>query len=340
MPRSKGAVAGTAQAGLSGFAMNLAHPVVCIVGPTASGKTDVAQAVAERIGAAVVSADSMQIYRGMDIGTGKIAASQRRVEHFGFDICDPGQPYSAALFQDYARSCFASLDAAGRRSVLAGGTGLYVRAAIDDYRFPRGEQEENPVREHYARVLEERGAQALWELLDERDSESAALIHPNNTRRVIRAFEMIELEGTTYARQHEGFSHMAQFVPACFFGLAVDSAILNERIECRVDRMVSDGLVEEVEALCKAGFEDALTAREAIGYKEIVAALRGACTLAEGIEQIKTATRRYAKRQRTWWRKDARVRWIDADDGDVERMADEVVGMLDGRPMQGAVGRA
>ncbi|MDO4443311.1 MAG: tRNA (adenosine(37)-N6)-dimethylallyltransferase MiaA [Slackia sp.] len=314
--------------------MSLRHPVVCIVGPTASGKTDVAQAVALRIGASVVSADSMQIYRGMDIGTGKIAAADRRVEHFGLDICEPGQPYSAALFQDYARSCFASLDAEGNRSVLAGGTGLYVRAAIDDYRFPRGEQVENPVRSHYAQVLEEQGAQALWRILEARDPESAALIHPNNTRRVIRAFEMMELEGTTYARQHEGFSHMAQFVPACFFGLAVDPDVLNDRIERRVERMVSDGLVDEVVALRAAGFEDALTAREAIGYKEIVSALEGECSLEEGIEQIKTATRRYAKRQRTWWRKDSRVRWIDANDGDVERMADEILSLLDAESLQ------
>lgn len=309
----------------SSVSVDLHEPVICIVGPTASGKTDVAQEVALRLGAAVISADSMQIYRGMDIGTGKIGREERRVEHFGLDMCDPGEPYSAALFQDYARSCFRLLDEQGRRSVLAGGTGLYVRAAIDDYRFPRGEQVQNPVRDYYARMLEEKGAQALWELLNLRDPESAALIHPNNTRRVIRAFEMIELEHTTYARQHEGFSHMGQSVPALFFGLAVDADILNRRIERRVDSMVEQGLVHEVESLLDDGFETALTAREAIGYKEIVAAMRGECTLDEGIEQIKTATRRYAKRQRTWWRKDARVKWIDANDADIERMAEEIV---------------
>ncbi len=321
------------------FEVDLKQPVVCVVGPTASGKTDVAQEVAARIGGAVISADSMQIYRGMDIGTGKISPAQRRVEHFGLDICDPGEPYSAALFQDYARSCFRALDAPGRRSVLAGGTGLYVRAAIDDYRFPRGEQTGNPVRDHYSRVLEEQGAQELWNMLERRDPESAALIHPNNTRRVIRAFEMIELENTTYARQHEGFSHMAQSVPAVFFGLAVDPAVLNERIDRRVDSMVEQGLLDEVRSLAAHGFEEALTAREAIGYKEIVAALRGECTLDEGIGQIKTATRRYAKRQRAWWRKDERVRWIDADDADVARMADEIVASMDGTAARDASGR-
>lgn len=310
------------------YALPLRHPVVCIVGPTASGKTDVAQEVARRLGGSVVSADSMQIYRGMDIGTGKIPQDEREVVHYGIDICDPGEPYSAALFQDYARACFSRADACESWNVLAGGTGLYVRAAIDDYRFVRGEQVSNPVRERYTRCLEEHDAAWLWNLLNERDSESAALIHPHNTRRVIRAFEMIELEGTTYARQHAGFAQMEQFVPARFFGLAVDPGVLNERIEARVDGMVERGLVREVEQLCREGFVDALTAREAIGYKEIVAALQGSCTLDEAVEQIKTATRRYAKRQRTWWRKDERVCWIAADDGDISRMADEIVASL------------
>lgn len=310
------------------YALPLARPVVCVVGPTASGKTDVAQEIALRCGASVISADSMQIYRGMDIGTGKILPSERKVVHYGIDICDPGEAYSAALFQRYARDLFKTADDAGNMSVLAGGTGLYVRAAIDDYNFPHGEQVENPVRIKYQRFLEEHGAQALWERLDAVDCESAKLIHPNNTRRVIRAFEMIELEGTTYARQHEGFSHMAQFVPAVFVGLSVNPDILKQRIDARVDAMVSRGLVEEVESLLAQGFESALTAREAIGYKEIVAALRGECTLDAAVEEIKLATRRYAKRQRTWWRKDNRIAWISADDADVSRMADEAMALL------------
>lgn len=313
----------------SEYALPLERPVVCVVGPTASGKTDVAQEMALRLGASVISADSMQIYRGMDIGTGKILPADRKVVHHGIDICDPGEAYSAALFQRYARNLFERADRAGETSVLAGGTGLYVRAAIDDYSFPHGEQVENPVRMAYQRFLEEHGAQALWEELARVDAESADLIHPNNTRRVIRAFEMIELEGTTYARQHEGFSHMAQFVPAVFVGLAVDPELLKRRIDERVDAMVERGLVEEVEFLLSQGFESALTAREAIGYKEIVAALREECTLDAAIDEIKLATRRYAKRQRTWWRKDDRIAWIDADDADVPRIVDDAMALLD-----------
>lgn len=308
--------------------MELSHPVVCIVGPTASGKTDVAQEVAALLGGEVVSADSMQVYRGMDIGTGKIAPERRRVAHHGLDLCNPGEAYSASLFQEYARARFGDIDARGAWSVLAGGTGLYVRAAIDDYRFPKGEQVDNPVREKWQRFCEKRGREELWRALEAKDPESAALIHPNNAKRVIRALEMLELEGITYARQHEGFSTMEQFVPAYFFGLSVNAELLKRRIDARVDAMVNTGLVDEVGRLIAAGFEDACTAKEAIGYKEIVAAFRGECSLDESIEAIKQATRRYAKRQRTWWRGDARVRWVEADDGDTSRMAREIVDSL------------
>lgn len=306
----------------------LSAPVICIVGPTASGKTDVAQLVAEHIDGEVVSADSMQVYRGMDIGTGKLPASERRVAHHGFDLVDPGEPYSASLFQEYARACFVDIDARGKRSVLAGGTGFYVRAAIDDYRFPQGEQVDNPVREKWNGFLASKGAQALWDELSRRDPESAALIHPNNAKRTVRALEMLELDGVSYAAQHEGLASLEQYVPAVFFGLEVDPGILNERIDARVDAMFEAGLVEEVKELLRLGFEDACTAKDAIGYKEIVAALRGACSLPEASDAIKRATRRYAKRQRTWWRKDERIRWFNADDGDCARIARGIVDEL------------
>lgn len=308
---------------------SLTHPVICVIGPTASGKTDVAQLVAQRLGGEVVSADSMQVYRGMDIGTGKLLPQERIVPHHGFDLVDPGEPYSASLFQEYARACFKDIDARGARSVLAGGTGFYVRAAIDDYRFPQGEQVDNPVRDRWNAYLAVNGASALWDRLNERDPESAAIIHPNNSKRVIRALEMIELEGMSYARQHEGLATLRQLVPAVFFGLAVDPETLKARIDKRVDRMVESGLVDEVQGLLDAGFERACTARDAIGYKEIVAALRGECSMEEAIDAIKLATRRYAKRQRTWWRRDARIHWIDANDGDANRIADKILQSLD-----------
>ncbi|MEG1750213.1 MAG: tRNA (adenosine(37)-N6)-dimethylallyltransferase MiaA [Raoultibacter sp.] len=297
----------------------LQQPVICIVGPTATGKTLLAQNLAQRIDGEVISADSMQIYRGMDIGTGKIPLDQRTVPYHGLDICDPGAAYSAALFQDLARRCFIDIDARGKRSIVCGGTGLYVRAAIDAYEFPQGDQIENPVRTTYARIAQEQGNLALWQMLKAQDSASAALIHPNNTRRVIRAFELIA-EGKCYAQVHAGLSEMKQVVPAVFIGLSCNTALLNQRIDARVDTMIEEGLVDEVKGLLDQGFRAGITAPQAIGYKEIVAALEGELSLDEAIERIKIATHRYGKRQRTWFRKDNRITWLCADSQESEQL--------------------
>lgn len=306
--------------------MSSAAPVICIVGPTASGKSELAQRLAVALDGEIVSADSMQIYRGMDIGTGKVLPSERRVPHFGLDLVDPGTSYSAALFQPYARACFADIRSRGHVPFLVGGTGLYVRAAIDDYRFPEGEQVDNPVREHYTRIAEEQGSDALWRLLEQRDPASADVIHPHNVRRVVRAFELLE-EGKSYAAQKEALQHIAPYEQALFIGLAVDADLLRARINRRVDAMVEEGLVDEVTTLLQEGFREGLTAGQAIGYKEIVTALDGQCTLAEAIDAIKLATRRYAKRQRTWFRKDTRIRWIDAN-GDEDTMTAAALDVL------------
>lgn len=316
------------ETGKTAISLPLMRPVICVVGPTASGKTDVAQLLAQNLGGEVVSADSMQIYRGMDIGTGKLPEEERLVPHFGFDLVNPGEPYSAAVYQQYARECFSDIDKRRKRALLVGGTGLYVRAAIDAYDFPKGEQVDNPVREKWTAYYEDNGADELWERLRERDPESASVIHPNNVRRVIRAFELLE-EGTTYAIQKENLASIPQAVPAKFIGLAVDPEILNKRIERRVDKMIECGLVYEVERLLDKGFRQGITAPQAIGYKEIVSALDGDISLDEAIEQIKTATRRYAKRQRTWFRKDTRIAWIDADSGNAEAIATQAQHSLD-----------
>ncbi len=305
-----------------------ALPVICIVGPTASGKTDAAQLVAAAIDGEVVSADSMQIYRGMDIGTGKLPAAERIVPHHGFDLVDPGEPYSAALFQSFARDAFAAIAERGKRAVLCGGTGLYVKAAIDAYEFPAGDQVGNPVRERWTAFAEREGAQALWDELNRRDPESARELHPNNVRRVVRAFELLA-EGRSYAEQKRNLASIEAAVPAVQFGLAVTPTVLNERIEARVDAMVEAGLVGEVRGLLDAGFREGVTAPQAIGYKEIVEALEGRCTLDEAIAAIKQATRRYGKRQRTWFRRDERIRWIDADAGNARAMADTILAQLE-----------
>ncbi len=305
-----------------------ALPVICIVGPTASGKTDAAQLVAAAIGGEVVSADSMQIYRGMDIGTGKLPAPERIVPHHGFDLVDPGEPYSAALFQSFARDAFAAIAERGKRAVLCGGTGLYVKAAIDAYEFPAGDQVGNPVRERWTAFAEREGAQALWDELNRLDPDSARELHPNNVRRVVRAFELLA-EGRSYAEQKRNLASIEAAVPAVQFGLAVTPTVLNERIDARVDAMVEADLVGEVRGLLDAGFREGVTAPQAIGYKEIVETLEGRCTLDEAIAAIKQATRRYGKRQRTWFRRDERIRWIDANAGNARAVADTILAQLE-----------
>ena len=308
--------------------LGLASEVIAIVGPTASGKSHLAQALALEHNGEVVSADSMQVYQGMDIGTGKLGPEEWKVPHHGIDLCPPDEPYSVALYQNFARGCFKEIDLRGRRPFLCGGTGLYVRAAIDDYRFPGGDQANNPVREKYTQVAEELGPEALWRLLEERDSESAALIHPHNTRRVIRAFEMLE-EGTSYAEQASGSSAISQVVPAAFIGLAVDTEVLKGRISSRVDGMIEKGLVAEVESLLDQGFRSSITAPQAIGYKEIVPVIEGTSTLDEAVAAIKAASYRYAKRQRTWFRKDPRINWLNADSGDTGDVLYQACELLD-----------
>lgn len=309
------------------YKLALSKPVICVVGPTASGKSTLAELICQEIDGEVVSADSMQIYKGMDIGTGKVLPDERTVPYHGLDLIDPGEPYSAALFQTYARNAFEDIDARDRRSVLCGGTGFYVRAAIDDYDFPAGEQVGNDVRDHYTQRAREIGTQALWEELRATDPESAAYIEPNDTKRIVRAFELLST-GESYAKQKENLSKIAPFVPVQMFGIQVDPDILRERIDSRVDTMIEEGLVSEVEQLIQNGFREAITAPQAIGYKEIAAYLDGSCTLDEAITAIKFATHRYAKRQRTWFRKDKRIHWLNGDQQDYEQMLEYVLRSL------------
>ena len=286
--------------------------VIAILGPTASGKSEVAQAVARILDGEVISADSMQVYRGMDIGTAKLSLSEREVPHHLIDILEPGEAFSAQLFQTLARTSIEDIASRDKVPVLCGGTGLYVQAALEDMRFPKGEQTHNDVRDKYETFALEHGSQALWDELHRRDPESAARIHPNNTRRVVRALEMQE-QGISYADQVKDMRELPEVVPSLRFALMRDPVLLAERINVRVDRMIEMGLVQEVEALLDKGLRDALTAPQAIGYKEIVSYLDGDTTLDDAVEQIKTATRRYAKRQRTWLRRDSRLMPLDAD---------------------------
>lgn len=302
--------------------------VVAVVGPTAVGKTALAEELAVRLGGEIVSADSMQVYRRMDIGTAKPPVEQRRVPYHCIDLAEPGAPFSAALFQRIARAAVDSIASRGAVPVVAGGTGLYVRAALDDMRFPAGEQADNPARERYQQYAEEHGSDELHALLMRRDEASAAAIHPNNTRRVIRALELSD-EGVSYAEQVAGFSVRASVYDARFIGLTMDRTRLYERIDERVDAMIAAGLLGEVKQLLAAGFRDALTASQAIGYKELVPVIEDGSGLPAAVSAIKQATRRYAKRQLTWFRADPRVRWIDVTELSLDHAADAAADALD-----------
>ncbi len=283
--------------------------VVAIVGPTASGKSAVAELLAAALPGEVISADSMQVYRGMDIGTAKPPGSTRRVTYHCLDVVEPGEAYSAARFQQDARAAITQVQDRGRWPVVVGGTGLYVRAALDAMEFPRGDVDSS-ARGRYQALAREQGAAGVHALLAERDPASARLIHPNNTRRTVRALEMLD-GGVSYAHQASGFGTRTSVWDTLFIGLDMDRRALYERIDRRVDEMLDSGLLDEVRALLAAGYRDAVTATQAIGYKELVPVLEEGADPGEAAAAIKQATRRYAKRQLTWFRADERVRWID-----------------------------
>ncbi len=317
--------------------MTGSSPLIVVCGPTATGKSDLAESLALSRNGVILSADSMQIYAGMDIGTAKVPPDARAVPYHGLDLVAPDEPYSAALFQAYGRSVLQDMDAQGTPVIMAGGTGFYIKAVIDDLRFPAGEQQNNPVRERFQRIAEEEGGQAVWDILNDLDPESAAQIHPHNVKRTIRALEMAEA-GERYADRAEGLAHAAQLYDARFIGLEMERSLLYERIDARVDAMREAGLVDEVRSLAEAGFAESLTSRQAIGYKEVLNALEGACTMDQAFEDIKRASRRYAKRQLTWFRKDERILWMDVTDMTAEEIALKAERMLETKEEGGTCG--
>ena len=290
--------------------------VIAIVGPTATGKSELADSVAASLGTSVVSVDSMQVYRGMDVGTAKVPTERRRVPLLMVDVADLGEEYSVQRFQHDARVCVDNILAEGRQAVLCGGTGLYLNAVIDEMSFPAGARTSD-ARVRYEGMARDKGAQALWDMLEARDPESARLIHPNNVRRVVRALELAD-DGVSYARQSAGLHDHVPHYRAQVWALRVERPVLYERIDRRVDEMFARGLEQEVRGLVDAGLGNSLTALQAIGYKEVLAYLRGEVTREEAIELVKRNTRRYAKRQLSWFGRDSRVRWLDMDMMDVD----------------------
>jgi tRNA dimethylallyltransferase len=286
------------------------QPVVALVGATASGKTGLSLDLAERLGGEVVNTDAMQVYRGMDIGTAKLPVEDRRgIPHHLLDVLDVTEPATVALFQGWAREAIADIRDRQRVPVLVGGSALYTRAIIDRFEFPGTD---DSLRRELEAELERAGSPALHQRLAGVDPGAAAQIEPDNGRRVVRALEVIALTGRPYSASLPRLEYADPLTVQV--GVDIDRPTLDERIERRVDEMFASGFVEEVEALLARGLAEARTANRAIGYREVVGFLGGDRTLAEAVEQTKAATRRFARRQDSWFRKDPRIVWVGHDD--------------------------
>lgn len=288
-------------------------PLLVIAGPTATGKSEAAVQVAEAVGGEVVSADSMLVYRHMDIGTAKPTRKEMRgIPHHLISIIEPDEEYSVAIYQKQAREVIAAIQARGRLPVLAGGTGLYIRAVIDPYDFTDANRDES-LREALLKEAENNGAETLHKRLAEVDGLSAAKLHPRDTRRVIRALEVYYLTGKPISSYQEIKEHAAPLYDLVFLGLSMPREKLYRRIEQRVDAMLEKGLPDEVRGLLEAGYSPSLASLQGLGYKEIIAWLIGEVSWPRAVELLKRNTRRFAKRQLTWFRRDERIKWLEVD---------------------------
>ena len=299
-------------------------PVIAVVGPTAAGKSELALGLAAAVGGEIVNADSMQLYAGMDIGTAKLTPAQRRgVPHHLLDIWDVRQTASVAEYQRLARAAIDAIRGRGLVPVLAGGSGLYVRAALDTLEFPGTD----PVlRARLEAELAESGPAPLYARLTGADPAAAAAILPSNGRRIVRALEVIEVSGRPFSATLPRYESV---YPAVQLGLAVDRAELDARIAARTGRMFAAGLVEEVRRLDRAGLREGRTASRALGYAQVLRLLAGDCSEEEARAQTVLATRRFVRRQESWFRRDPRVTWLlagGADAGDLLERALATIG--------------
>lgn len=301
--------------------------VLAVVGPTGVGKTVAAAAVCRLFNGEIISADSMQVYLGMDIGTDKASKTLRdEIPHHLIDVVEITEQFSVARFQQMAREAVMDIAARGRLPVVAGGSGLYVRAVLDPLEFPDG-QPGTPLR----RRLEAEGdeeREALWERLRSLDPDAAAKIPPQNVRRVIRALEINEAGGGLFSDHQRGWSDRESIYDAFMIGLTMDRGELYARIEKRVDRMVKGGLLSEAEGLLDRNIEQSATARQALGYKEMIGYLKGDYTFEDAVTLIKQRSRQFAKRQMTWFKADPRINWIDVGNMSAEDLAGAIIQLV------------
>ncbi len=290
--------------------------VVAVVGPTAAGKSDLSIALAHALGGEVVNCDSMQLYRGMDVGTAKLTVAERRgVPHHLLDVWDVTEPASVAAYQGLARAAVDDILARGRTPLLVGGSGLYVRAVLEEFAFPGTDA---AVRARLETELAADGPAPLYARLQRADPAAAARILPTNGRRIVRALEVIELTGAPFTA---ALPDPRPHYDAVQIGVDRDTADLDGRVDRRVDLMWAAGLVDEVRTLAGHGLRAGRTARAALGYQQVLAFLDGECTEEEARAATKLATRRFVRRQRKWFRRDPRIVWLDGAATDLTEAA-------------------
>lgn len=282
-------------------------PVIIICGPTATGKSDLALEVARKYNGEIINADSMQLYKGMDIGTAKLTVAERQgIPHHLLDILDVNQDASVASYQVLARAAVDQLRADGKAAVIVGGTGLYIKAIIDEMNFPETDPALRKKLEDEAELL---GTAELYSRLRMLDPEAADVIEPANTRRIIRALEVIEVTGKPYSANLPSDTSL-RYPDALHIGLSMERSSLAPRIEARVHRMFDQGLVDEVRTLITQGLLFGATAQRAIGYAQVISMINGDISEAQAIEETIVATRQYVRRQETWFKRDQRIQWI------------------------------
>lgn len=299
--------------------MEKKSPLLVLTGPTSVGKTGLSIALAKRIGGEIISADSMQVYRHMDIGSAKIRPEEMQgVPHYMIDLLEPAEPFNITMFQRYAKAYIREIQERGHIPILVGGTGFYIQSVLYDIDFTQAE-EDPAYRAKLEEMWEDQGAERMHALLRQVDAVSADTIHPNNQKRVIRALEYHHLTGQKISEHNDLQRRRESVYNACYFVLNDNRQRIYDSIDRRVDRMLAEGLVEEVKALARMGCRRDMVSMQGLGYQEILAYLEGEITLERAVYLIKRDTRHFAKRQLTWFRRERDVIWLNKEQlGDQE----------------------
>lgn len=305
---------------------NRNRPMIVLTGPTAVGKTETSLQLAKAVGGEIISADSMQVYRYMNIGTAKIRPEQMQgIPHYLVDEWNPDEEFNVMIFQKKVKEYIEDIYSRGKIPILVGGTGFYIQAVLYDIAFTEN-QGEDRYRRDLQQLAEEQGELFLHEKLRQVDPESAEAIHPNNIKRVIRALEYFHFTGEKFSAHNAVERARKSPYQFLYVVLNMDRERLYQRIDRRVDQMLEEGLVAEVQALLERGYDRSLVSMQGLGYKEIAAALEGECTLEEAIYRIKRDTRHFAKRQLTWFRREREVVMLDKEKyASVEELVKEIV---------------